>query len=55
MRIRLIVVRTGVRVARKSNGYVETFRGLKETAKFGEWRIRHLVLEAWDRFGEQGS
>ena len=29
----------------------ETFRVLKEkkTAKFGEYRIRRLVLEAWDR------
>jgi hypothetical protein len=29
----------------------ETFRVLKEkeTAKFGEYRTRRLVLEAWDR------
>ena len=29
----------------------ETFRGLKknETKKFGEYRTRRLVLEAWDR------
>lgn len=31
----------------------ETFRGLKnnETAKYGEYRTRRLVLEAWDRLG----
>jgi hypothetical protein len=31
----------------------ETFRVLKEkeTAKFGEFRARRLVLEAWDRLG----
>ena len=31
----------------------ETFRVLKEkeTAKFGEYRTRRLVLEAWDRLG----
>jgi len=30
----------------------ETFRVLKEkeTAKFGEYRTRRLVLEAWDKF-----
>ena len=30
----------------------ETFRVLKEkeTAKFGEYRTRRLVLEAWDRW-----
>lgn len=31
----------------------ETFRVLKEKeiAKFGEYRTRRLVLEAWDRLG----
>ena len=37
----------------------ETFRVLKEkeTAKFGEYRTRRLVLEAWDRWerGERGD
>jgi hypothetical protein len=37
----------------------ETFRVLqeKETAKFGEYRTRRLVLEAWDRLerGERGD
>jgi hypothetical protein len=32
----------------------ETFRVLKEkeTAKYGEYRTRRLVLEAWDRLGD---
>jgi hypothetical protein len=37
----------------------ETFRVLKEkeTAKFGEYRTRRLVLQAWDRLerGERGD
>ncbi len=35
----------------------ETFRVLKEkeTAKFGEYRTRRLVLEAWDRLGARGG
>jgi hypothetical protein len=34
----------------------ETFRVLKEkeTAKFGEYRTRRLVLEAWDRLVNEG-
>jgi len=33
----------------------ETFRGLKknEISKFGEYRTRRLVLEAWDRIEKQ--
>ncbi len=32
----------------------DTFRVLKEkeTAKFGEYRTRRLVLEAWDRLAD---
>ncbi len=39
---------TSVREHRK---FDETFRVLKdkEQAKFGEYRTRRLVLEAWDR------
>ena len=35
----------------------ETFRVLKkkETTKFGEYRTRRLVLEAWDRLTRPGT
>jgi hypothetical protein len=35
----------------------ETFRVLKENEckAFGEYRTRRLVLEAWDRFAEDGT
>jgi hypothetical protein len=35
----------------------KTFHVLKEkeTAKFGEYRTRRLVLEAWDRLENSGS
>jgi hypothetical protein len=35
----------------------ETFRGLKENEikAYGEYRTRRLVLEAWDRFAEDGT